>query len=97
MIISKHLKSQISFKKRSANMDKYGQFTYEDKGMIKCGIQESKRLFQTSEKEYITISTTVFTDVEINPKDLLDNREVESVTVLRDAFGRIQGYESVLK
>lgn len=97
MIISKHLKSQISFKKRSANMDKYGQPTYEDKGMIKCGIQESNRLFQTSEKEYITTTSTIFTDVEINPKDLLGGREVESVTVLRDALGRIQGYESVLK
>lgn len=97
MIISKHLKSKVSFKKRSAEIDKYGQYTYEDKGMIKCGIQENNRLFQTPEKEYITISTTIFTDVEIKPKDLLDGREVEAVTVMRDALGRIQGYESVLK
>lgn len=97
MRITKYLKSQISFKKYSNNMDKYGQPTYEDRGMIKCGIQAGNRLFQSSEKEYVTTTSTIFTDVEINPKDLLGGREVESVTVLRDFFGRIQGYESVLK
>ena len=40
---------------------------------------------------------SVFTNVPVKEHDLINDRMVEAVSVMRDVRGRIQGYEATLK
>lgn len=97
MRVDKFLSMEITLKSSSANSDEYGQPTYAPARTVKGLIQDKSQVVQNSYGEYITVTTSVFTNVSVKEHDLINDRMVEAVLVMRDVRGRIQGYEATLK
>ena len=97
MRVDKFLSMKITLKSSSADSDEYGQPTYAPARTVKGLIQDKSQVVQNSYGEYITVTTSVFTNVSVKEHDLINDRMVEAVLVMRDARGRIQGYEATLK
>ena len=97
MRVDKFLSMEITLKSSSANSDEYGQPMYEPARTVKGLIQDKSQVVQNSYGEYITVTSSVFTNVPVKEHDLINDRMVEAVLVMRDVRGRIQGYEATLK